>query len=140
MNINELPELTLRTIFSKLPLRDLLRINLVCSHWASLQSSVACGTKKIVILIGDDAINLLNELRFEIPHLEDLEGESEVPKLSTDSYEVLDFDWLDKHTAKFLIQLLPNITDAQIAVRGIQPTTSIGEKVFGHFMATKNDY
>ncbi len=131
MNINQLPDLILRTIFSKLPLRDLLRINLVCSHWKCLQPAVTCGVKKVVILIGDEAINLLNEFRFETPHFDELEGESKVPKLSLDSFEVLDFDWLDRSSSKFLIELLPKITNAQIAVRNVQPTTSIGEKSWG---------
>lgn len=132
MNINQLPDLILRSIFAKLPLRDLLRINLVCSHWSNLQFAVTCSTKKVIIVIGDeDALNLLSkELRFDIPHLDDLEGKSK-PKLTTDSWAVLDLDWLDKSTTQFLVDLLPNITDAQIAVRGIMPTISIGEKSWG---------
>lgn len=131
MNINDLPDLNLCTVFSKLPLRDLLRINLVCSHWKTLQPAVTCNVKKIVILIGEFAIDQLNESRFDINHFEDLDEKPKMCKLSTDSHEVLDFNWLDKCTTSLLISLLPNITDAQVSVRNIQPTTLIGDKSWG---------
>lgn len=135
-HINDLPDLPLRIIFSKLPLSDLLRIDHVCNRWKSLQAAVCSTVKEIVISVGDEAIGLLKEPRFPILHRDELTNPSAIKGASPhhgrlNNFAHLDFDWLDQSTARFLIKLLPNITDAQIAFRGIPPTSSIGEKSWG---------
>lgn len=122
MNLNDLPCLCLRTIFSKLAISDLYAINGVCHHWASLQTSVCININTLYLFIGQESDEndfCYERNEFKIPYIEQIES-----KEIRDEYNVLEFcdnkklqfKWLNSSTVKKLIFLFPNIKRLKIFV------------------------
>ena len=64
MNINELPDLCLRAIFTKLPLEDLIKAGQVCLLWKHLRQSECRKRRTVTLLLGRDPALLFAELKF----------------------------------------------------------------------------
>ena len=143
MNINDLPDLILRTIFSKLPPVDLFRLDLICPYWAQLQPSVCCKVDRLNILIGKFAKNTRGTHIFAIPHLDELQDfklHNSHGQFSTYEKEwyKLEFAWLDKKSVHTLGRLFCNVTHVQISVEGILPWILIGELSRGQRLLVMN--
>lgn len=122
MNLNDLPDLCLRKIFSRLETSDLYGINNVCQYWASLQTTVCTKINTLYLFIGqetdkDDFAYQRNE--FQIPYIEQIESKEIRDKYTVPEFfdnEKLKFEWLSSYTVEKLINLFPNIKRLKIFV------------------------
>lgn len=122
MNINDLPCLCLRTIFSKLETSDLYNINRVCHKWAFLQTSVCIKINTLYLFVGqktDEGDFCYERNEFKIPYIEKIESKEIREKHNFPEFcdtEKLQFQWLNSSTVKKLLTLFPNIKQLKIFV------------------------
>lgn len=120
MNLNDLPCLCLRTIFSKLAISDLYSISGVCANWAFLQTSVCTKVNTLYLFIGQESDDFSYERNeFKIPYIGQIESKEIRNKYSVLEFcddEKLQFQWLNPSTVKKLITLFPNIKRLKVFV------------------------
>lgn len=122
MSINDLPNSCLRNILAFLPVQDLIQIGLVCRKWHALQWSVFCRQKSVSILVGRNALDLISESRFVIPHLDkivDEQGKQLYPPQHGSIFiqlKTLSLNWKMVH---FLADSFPNIIDLEMVLKEV---------------------
>lgn len=128
VNINELPVSCLKRIFAYLPLSSAFQLGLVCRKWHALQWSVFCRHRALTLLVGKDALELMVDSRFAIPHLDEVvdEGGDQLPIGASpygSNWSTLALLTLSRPMVHFLADSLPNITYLEVALKEISSST-----------------
>lgn len=122
VNMNDLPSSCLRNIMAFLPMQDLIKIGLVCQKWYALQWGVFCRQRSVTVLVGKNALDLIRESRFAIPHLDKVVDEKDKRLYQSQlgsnfiQLKTLNLNW---KMAQFLADSFPNITDLEIVLKEI---------------------
>ncbi len=79
-NINALPDLVLRNIFSKLDSVDVINLAFICTLWREYQLAITSKMDSLIIVFGsDDPLDSISKSLFTIPHLEEVLDEANRP-------------------------------------------------------------
>lgn len=123
MNFNDLPDLPLRIIFSKLDAFDLVKSRFVCPQWLRYQFRITRKLDSLTILLGTNRVlNVVSNSIFTTPYIENVPNEENKLLLSSNGAEnsichVAAFP--PQYFTREVIKAFPSVTKLRIVITDI---------------------
>lgn len=122
-NINNLPDLILRNVFSRLDLFELIKSSFICQQWRQYQFEITSKVKSLTILLGSkNTFEVIPKSIFTIPYLEDVLNEANKPMFPLNETKNCCLHIAASPPCVYTNQVVrsfPSVTKLQIVINGI---------------------